>query len=784
MKVRVCIRTRPTQNFAQDNLGVDIEHGTIRVKYDDDKDAASSVLNNRQNTYSFKFDYVFHNASQVAVYDLYARDCVHGVVNGVNGAIMSYGQTGSGKTFTMIGDAQSYEHRGIAPRAISQLFAEIASRTETEYMVSCTFMEIYNERIYDLLSDLSNPGIAADYTIAEDRDGRGVFVRGLAEIEVRDEHAALNLLFSGGLSRTVASHKLNKRSNRSHSIFTLYVQQRQRSGVSERVVHSKLHLIDLAGSERLKKTMDSMDGTIGDEVSRKESMAINQSLTFLEQCVVALGRKGGATAHVPFRQSKLTNILKDCLGANCNTVMIACIWGEASHLEETVSTLRLASRMMRVTNETSSVETVDTAILVKKQEKIIAALKQELLMHDALVERTGMVYDPYTPEQQADISDLIERYMEASEREEESVLNIQSYRQMLEICRQFKKKLLEARRGQAASRVGGSIRGSTSRVGSQEISDGVQASLDSDAGYLREGRGPQQGFRIDNNRGFALGEARADNRPTTGIEHATSFLSRPAGASLQPSSMEDNRAASPLLTPSPRRRNGGNRSMGMEGFGGDDPSVLESFVKEDDTGRKLFNDFLASKQSLKDLKIKVRQLSVAVNEAKSSIDQNTQTLEAKKQARVQEASKAKGKTKANADIVDEEEFRIAKLLKEAKQSYRNNFEQMQKLQNSGDMLANEIQDLRNKLAEGYERWQKGMSSPLSKRMAPKSPRDDMGGGGDELDDQEAFDRLETERVMANDPDSLAFFTAQKTMRANLTQSGTTIRMMQRNKRYG
>eukprot|EP01039_Chlorochromonas_danica_P016088 gene16088-18994_t len=262
-------------------------------------------------------------------------------------------------------------------------------------------MEIYNERIYDLLVDVANPEIGSEYTIVEERDGRGRFVRGLTELEVRDEASALNLLFTGGLSRTTATHKLNKRSNRSHSIFTLYLQQRQRSGVSERIVHSKLHLVDLAGSERLKKTMDSVDGTMGDEVTRKESMAINRSLTYLEQCVVALTRKG--QTHIPYRQSKLTNILKDCLGANCNTVMIACIWGEASHLEETVSTLRLASRMNRVVNESTSVESVDPTILLKKQEKLIKALKQELLMHDALVERTGMVYDNYTPEQQQSI---------------------------------------------------------------------------------------------------------------------------------------------------------------------------------------------------------------------------------------------------------------------------------------------------------------------------------------------------------------------------------------------
>ena len=115
-------------------------------------------------------------------------------------------------------------------------------------------------------------------------------MRGLNEIPVTNENEALNLLFSGELARTTAQHKLNRRSNRSHSIFTIYIQQRQKSGINERVTHSKLHLVDLAGSERLKKTMDSSDGNTADEITRKESMTINQSLTYLEQCVVALAR--------------------------------------------------------------------------------------------------------------------------------------------------------------------------------------------------------------------------------------------------------------------------------------------------------------------------------------------------------------------------------------------------------------------------------------------------------------------------------------------------------------
>eukprot|EP01036_Dinobryon_divergens_P030732 gene30732-40021_t len=175
--VKVCIRTRPTQYFAQDNIFIDEEHGTVQINTSVIADETPGLLNNKQSNFKFKFDHVFHNATQASVYDLYARDTVQGVVDGINGSVMSYGQTGSGKTFTMMGDAQSYEHRGIAPRAINQLFNEINSRIEFEFKITCTYMEIYNERIFDLLNDLSSPDQAADYTIAEEKDGRGTFVR-------------------------------------------------------------------------------------------------------------------------------------------------------------------------------------------------------------------------------------------------------------------------------------------------------------------------------------------------------------------------------------------------------------------------------------------------------------------------------------------------------------------------------------------------------------------------------------------------------------------------------
>merc|ERR1719261_2419676 len=134
----------------------------------------------------------------------------------------------------MIGDTRNYQHRGIAPRAIGQVFSEIQSRFETEYRVTVSYMEIYNERMFDLLD--GGEGQHEEYQVVQDvRGGRGVVVRGMTEREVSTEREALDALFEGELQRTTAQHSL--------------------TGVSEKILHSKLHLVDLAGSELLKKTM-------------------------------------------------------------------------------------------------------------------------------------------------------------------------------------------------------------------------------------------------------------------------------------------------------------------------------------------------------------------------------------------------------------------------------------------------------------------------------------------------------------------------------------------------
>jgi kinesin family protein 6/9 len=769
--VKVCIRTRPTQNFAQNNIIIDAEHGTIQITADQPKDNGG-MANNKENSFKFRFDHVFHNASQSNVYDLFARDTVQGVVDGINGAIMSYGQTGSGKTFTMIGDTSNYEHRGVAPRTLNQLYGEINSRIEFEFRVSCTYMEIYNERIYDLLNDFSNPDQAHDYTIAEEKDCRGTFVRGLTEIEVNNENEALNLLFSGELTRTTATHKLNRKSNRSHSLFTIYLQQRQRSGVSERVVHSKLILVDLAGSERLKKTMD--EGIPGSDVTRKESMSINQSLTYLEQCVVALARKG--SSHIPYRQSKLTNILKDCLGANCNTLMLSCIWGEAAHLEETISTLRLASRMMRVQNETTMVETIDPSALIKKQAKIIKALKQELLMHDALVERTGMKYEPYTPEQQAGISQMLEKYVDTNEQEEEDHLNINSFREMLEVCKQFKKMVLSARADALAgsnyvgSRPDTGFRNGGLMPADYRADSKIADEYDPNAPLVGESQsGNGQG-------GFSLGATTSDSRPAGGVEGISMYAENkstmnPSLRAKDGSPDRKNERSSKFDLPQDSK--GGKDTNFLDSVG--QGALFESYTRAE--GHEFYTTFAQCKSEIKQLRLKSRECSSAVNEAKGTIDRLHLEVEARKSSRIELLRKSGLKSSETEDIVDEEEFRLMKQLQEAKRSYKNGYEQLQKYKNSISQKQVQADQAKNELANGFMKW----SGANTQDMGMTSGGGDM-GGADQLDDQEAFDRLEVERVMSNDPESLAFFNAQKTRRAHMTQNGSSIRNIQKTKR--
>ncbi|CAM9692682.1 unnamed protein product [Ectocarpus sp. 4 AP-2014] len=820
---------------------ITVNHGTLEQEAEI---AATGMHDNRQNSFRFQFHHVLHNAGQDTIYDGLARDVVQGAVDGISGCIMTYGQTGSGKTFTMSGDSGNYQHRGISPRALTHVFQEVYARIETAFSVNITYMEIYNEKIFDLLVDPAVNTTKGDYTIAEDRAGRGVFVRGLTEVEVKSEQEALNLLYGGELMRTTAQHNLNKKSNRSHSIFTVYVTQRAKSGVSEKVVSSKLNLVDLAGSERLKKALDQerLEGrTVSDETIKKESMYINQSLSYLEQCVVALSRRNAG--HVPYRQSKLTNVLKDSLGGNCNTLLLACIWGEAQHLEETMSTLRLASRMMRVQNETHALEVLDPMQTLKKQERTIRDLKQELLMHDALADRSRVAYDPYTPEQQQGIRRQLEKFVSAQgpEEEEASFPPLESVRQMREICRVFKTLIHEVQ-GDARSAIlnsaGGMGEGGLATPEDGDTREGVEGG---NPNKMKATADTLVGSMEPDN-GFGLGRAPDHARPVTVDSTRDRPLSRQqqggrgsassafmAGAPPAGQSEPKDGLLSPVLSasevgddgPSATKRHfgrsgvgggagggvqapasgttfndrsllaggaGGGPSGGRWGGGGGVVGEAKSAMYEafkQGVGRQLNGELLAAKTLAKAQKEGVREQAARVNALKNQIDQLQATVRDK---RLKRPSLPDVKGTAD-DVMDEDEFKLVTQEREAKRNYKEAFEVLAKAKAKMEASAQQEEELRKDLIESFngyleEKAEGGFEEDgldVDSRV-PLSPgggiRWDEGG----FEDTGSLEQAVLTRVADKDQNSLAFFQAQKTRIATRNQNTLALKQAHRSKR--
>ncbi|KAG5185935.1 kinesin-like protein [Tribonema minus] len=783
--VKVCVRTRPTASFAQGVIVIDQEAQSIEVKRKgagSDLDASGGSISgggesggthdHRQNSFKFQFHHVLHNAGQDSIYDGLARDVVQGAVDGVNGTIMSYGQTGSGKTFTMIGDTANYQHRGIVPRALSHIFQEVAARSETAFSTSITYLEIYNEKIFDLLLDPAageqGGGVKSELTIAEERGGRGIYVRGLTTVPVASEQEALNLLYSGELMRTTAQHNLNRCSNRSHCILTVHVTQRARSGVSEKVVSSKLNLVDLAGSERLKKALDleRLEGrSAGDATIKKESMYINQSLSYLEQCVVALGRRN--PGHVPYRQSKLANMLRDSLGGNCNTLLVACVWGEERHLEETLSTLRLAARMMRVQNETHATEVLDPARLLRKQEKALRDLRQELLMHDALAERRGVAYDPFTPEQQEALRQQLERYVGAvgPDDEDAALPTFESVRQMKEVCRLFKGMVTEAREDAARAAAGeGSGSDGGGGGGRSSVEQGLATSESrlSDRGLATRGKDEASITYVgqpEKGGGFGLGRAPDHAFPPAGSTFAgilsmppdprpmhngfalagiaPAHATAPSAAATRGSATAAAAAAarSPDQSPRPSQPQHGSvafdaaHMLDAEATGASPPAsptlndnvhhhhapgagisrgrLFEAFAAGE--GCLLSKEAASARAALAEARAAVRATAAAVNAAKEEIDAAAAALAA---ARAGEAAArgggggggGGGGAGGGETVLEEAEFALARREREAKRRYKGAFYALRGLREGAEDAAARHDAARRRLAARFEEW--------------------------------------------------------------------------------
>ncbi|XP_048366027.1 centromere-associated protein E isoform X5 [Sphaerodactylus townsendi] len=356
--VRVCVRVRPLIERENTEAG-DKE----TVVWKSEKFSISQV----DGTKFFTFDRVFHaEESTSTVYKEVADPIIKSAVQGYNGTIFAYGQTASGKTYTMLGTESS---PGILPMAIEDVFKTICSIPDREFLLRISYMEIHNETIKDLLC--SNITKKKPLIIREDIS-RTIYVEDLIEEVVVSPEEVMRWLQKGEKSRHYGETKMNARSSRSHTIFRMIIESKERDSSSSNcdgaVMVSHLNLVDLAGSERASQT-----GTDG--IRFKEGCNINRSLLTLGQVIKKLcdDQSGG---FINYRDSKLTRILQNSLGGNAKTVIICTVTPVS--LEETLSTLQFASTAKKMKNSPKVNEVLDDDALLKRYRREIEDLKRRL----------------------------------------------------------------------------------------------------------------------------------------------------------------------------------------------------------------------------------------------------------------------------------------------------------------------------------------------------------------------------------------------------------------------
>ncbi|KAG8442830.1 hypothetical protein GDO86_011586, partial [Hymenochirus boettgeri] len=322
----------------------------------------------------FTFDHVANiDATQESVFSCVAKNIVESCMNGYNGTIFAYGQTGSGKTFTMLGPSESdnFSHnlRGVIPRSFEYLFFLINREKEKagdgkSFLCKCSFIEIYNEQIFDLL-DSASPGL-----FLREHIKKGVFVVGAVEQAVASAAEAYQVLSMGWRNRRVASTSMNRESSRSHAVFTVTIESMEKINDVVNIRSSQLNLVDLAGSERQKDTHT-------EGVRLKEAGSINRSLSCLGQVITALvDVANGRQRHVCYRDSKLTFLLRDSLGGNAKTFIIANVHPGSKCFGETLSTLQFAQRAKLIKNK--AVVNEDTQGNVSQLQAEVRKLKEQL----------------------------------------------------------------------------------------------------------------------------------------------------------------------------------------------------------------------------------------------------------------------------------------------------------------------------------------------------------------------------------------------------------------------
>ncbi|XP_054203506.1 kinesin-like protein KIF9 isoform X6 [Homo sapiens] len=509
-------------------------------------------------------------------------------------------------------------------------------------------------------------------------------------------------LQQGETNRIIASHTMNKNSSRSHCIFTIYLEAHSRTLSEEKYITSKINLVDLAGSERLGKS-----GSEGQVL--KEATYINKSLSFLEQAIIALGDQ--KRDHIPFRQCKLTHALKDSLGGNCNMVLVTNIYGEAAQLEETLSSLRFASRMKLVTTEPAINEKYDAERMVKNLEKELALLKQELAIHDSLTNRTFVTYDPMDEIQIAEINSQVRRYLEGTLDE----IDIISLRQIKEVFNQFRVVL-----SQQEQEVESTLRRKYTLIDRNDFAaiSAIQKAglVDVDGHLVGEPEGQN----------FGLGVAPFSTKPGKKAKSKKTFKE-------------------PLRPDTPPSK----------------PVAFEEFKNEQ--GSEINRIFKENKSILNERRKRASETTQHINAIKREIDVTKEALNFQKSL-WEKQGKYENK---GLMIIDEEEFLLILKLKDLKKQYRSEYQDLRDLRAEIQYCQHLVDQCRHRLLMEFDIWyNESFVIPEDMQMALKPggsirpgmvPVNRIVSLGE--DDQDKFSQLQ-QRVLPEGPDSISFYNAK------------------------
>ena len=373
--IQIFLRLRPCRNgsYKHDHIEINSSMTSVDVRVPVKEEG---YINNTIRKHTFKFDKIFDcPTTQEQIFNEVAKDVIDSAIDGYNGTIFAYGQTGSGKTYTITGGVESISMRGIIPRALSYIFEETKKRTLFTWKVYISYLEIYNNDGYDLLSDTGAGGTQRRFELESlprvrirENKSRQLILTNLSIHEIDNFQEGMALLMLGDDNRVVAETPKNDASTRSHCLFMIQIES-QKIGEDLKTL-SKLHIVDLSGSETPSKT--NLSG-----IRMTEALNINVSLFYLEQVIIEINNK---SSYIPYRNSMMTMCLRDSLGGNCKTRMIANLSADFEDVLESLSTCRFAQRVALVKNTAIVNEIVDPAILVQKQKSEIEELKAELAM--------------------------------------------------------------------------------------------------------------------------------------------------------------------------------------------------------------------------------------------------------------------------------------------------------------------------------------------------------------------------------------------------------------------